>query len=102
MSKKTSTPSQLKRAWTRGFNGGVAAALYIVQAYGEDTIYDEIFVACGEDDVYKQAKRDGNLTGSGMKESRARLRRQRKTQEEMAALRDSRCDDTLDGANRNG
>jgi hypothetical protein len=72
----------------RGFYGGVAAALFIVQAYGQDTIYDEILVACGEDEVYKQAKRDGNLTGSGLKEARARLRGREKAQAEFERWRE--------------
>jgi hypothetical protein len=63
------------REWDRGFSAGVLSALYVLHQAGQDTFYDEIIESCGAEAVIAEAKRSGNMHGSGIKEYRQRRRR---------------------------
>jgi hypothetical protein len=64
----------MSKDWSRGFSAGVLAALYVIHHAGQDTYYDEIMDSCNPDDVIAEAKRSGNLRGSGIKEYKVRKR----------------------------
>ena len=57
------------------FYSGIRTALALIDAHGEDTLYDELVNMCDADELIKYAKRDGEYKFAGLHKWKKRTKK---------------------------
>lgn len=55
-----------RKAEDSALYAGIISALAVIELHGEDTIFDEVVALCDKDELFAHAKREGEMTFSGL------------------------------------